>query len=128
MPRPSKHKPIPLREEITPLGPRLARLRKLRGFSQYSLADEMGVSRKQIADYERGLAHPNDEMIIRLSLTLKISADTLLGLKELELPENPLNVRFTKRLKELDRLSEAKKKAVIQILDQFILPEQSPHE
>jgi len=53
MPRPPKNKLEPLDLGILPLGPRLARLRKLRGFSQYSLADEMGVSRKQIADYER---------------------------------------------------------------------------
>lgn len=125
MPRPPKNKPEPLHLGIPPLGPRLSRLRKLRGYSQYSLAEEMGVSRKQIADYERGLAHPNDEMIIRLSVTLNISADTLLGLKEIDLPEKPLNVRFTKRLKELDKLPEPKKRAVIRILDEFIRPDQS---
>jgi transcriptional regulator with XRE-family HTH domain len=119
MPRPSKNKPAPLDLGITPLGPRIARLRKLRGFSQYSLADFMGISRKQIADYERGIAHPNDEMIVRLAITLKVSTDTLLGLKDIDLPEEPPSVRFTKRLRDLENLPESKKRAVIKILDEF---------
>jgi transcriptional regulator with XRE-family HTH domain len=123
MPRPPKTKPDPLDLGITPLGPRLARLRKLRGFSQYSLAEHMGISRKQVADYERGLAHPNDEMIIRLAITLRVSTDTLLGLKEIDLPEESPNIRFTKRLRDLEQLSEPKKRAVIKILDEFIRPE-----
>lgn len=123
MPRPPKTKPAPLELGIPPLGPRLARLRKLRGFSQYTLADHMGISRKQIADYERGLAHPNDEMIIRLAITLKVSTDTLLGLKEIDLPEESPNIRFTKRLRDLEQLPESKKRAVIKILDEFTRPE-----
>ena len=83
----------------------------------------MGISRKQIADYERGLAHPNDDMIIRFAITLKVSADTLLGLKEIDFPEEKPNIRFTRRLKDLEQLSETKKRAVIKILDEFIRPE-----
>jgi len=123
MPRPPKNKPEPLEIGISPFGPRLAKLRKLRGFSQYSLADTIGVSRKQIADYEQGLAHPNDDMIVRLAITLKITSDTLLGLKELELPEETPNIRFTRRLKDLENLPESKKRAVIKILDEFIRPD-----
>jgi len=122
VPRPAKFKPEPLITGIPPLGPRLARLRKLRGYTQYSLADIMGVSRKQIADYERGLAHPNDEMLTRITLTLKISADTLLGLKDIDTTETPTNTRFTRRLKELELLPEPKKKALIRIIDEFISP------
>lgn len=122
MPRPPKNKPEPLDLGILPLGPRLAKLRKLRGFSQYTLADEMGVSRKQIADYETGLAHPNDEMIIRLAIILKVTSDTLLGLNTIELPEENSSIRFTRRLKDLEKLPESKKRAVIKILDEFIKP------
>lgn len=80
----------------------------------------MGVSRKQIADYERGLAHPNDEMIIRLALTLLVSTDTLLGLKEIELPQKSANIRFPKRLEGLEQLPESKKRVIIKIIDEFI--------
>ena len=92
----------------------------MKGYSQYSLADELGVSRKKISDYERGIAHPNDDMIIRLAITLKVSADTLLGLKEADFPMNTSSVRFTKRIKELDSLPESKKRAIVRILDEFI--------
>jgi transcriptional regulator with XRE-family HTH domain len=123
MPRPAKSKPAPLDLGISPLGPRLAKLRKLRGFSQYTLADHMGISRKQIADYERGIAHPNDEMIIRLAVTLKVSTDMLLGLKDIELPDESPSIRFTKRLRDLEKLPETKKRAIIKILDEFARPE-----
>jgi len=123
MPRPAKSKPAPLDLGISPLGPRLAKLRKLRGFSQYTLADHMGISRKQIADYERGIAHPNDEMIIRLAVTLKVTTDMLLGLKDVELPDESPSIRFTKRLRDLEQLPESKKRAIIKILDEFARPE-----
>ena len=122
MPRPPKNRPEPLALDIAPLRQQLAKLRKLRGFSQYSLADATGISRKQISDYERGLAHPNDEMITRLAITLQVTTDTLLGLKDVELPEKIFNTRFTRRLKKLEQLPESKKRAVIKILDAFIEP------
>ena len=122
MPRPSKFIPKPIDPHISPLGPRLAKIRRLKGFTQYTLADMMGVSRKQIADYERGLALPNADMIIRLATALKISADTLLGLKDTVPKENVQNVRFTRRLRDIEELSESKKRAVVKILDEFIRP------
>lgn len=80
----------------------------------------MGITRKQITDYETGRVHMNDEMIIRFAITLKISADNLLGLKEIDMPLEPPNIRFTRRLKDLEKLPESKKRAVIKILDEFI--------
>jgi transcriptional regulator with XRE-family HTH domain len=122
MARPPKAQPKPIDHELSPIGPRLAQLRKLRGYSQQALAETMGISQKQITDYETGRVHMNDEMIIRFSLSLRVSADTLLGLKEIDTAEAPTNTRFTKRLRELELLPEAKKKAVVRILDEFISP------
>lgn len=120
MARPMKKPPAPIEPSISPIGIRLARIRKLRGFSQESLAEIMGITRKQITDYETGRVHMNDEMIIRFAITLKISADNLLGLKEIDMPLEPPNIRFTRRLKDLEKLPESKKRAVIKILDEFI--------
>lgn len=120
MPRPPKIKPEPLDLGIAPLGPRLTKLRKLRGYSQYALAELMHISRKQISDYERGIAHPNDEMIIRLALALKVSSDTLLGLKEVDLPIENQSIRFTKRLRDLEQLPEMRKRAIVKILDELV--------
>jgi len=60
---------------------------------------------------------PNREFI------LKVSTDTLLGLNEINFPEEALNIRFTRRLKDLEKLPESKKRAVIKILDEFIKQE-----
>ena len=62
----------------------------------------------------------NDEMIIRFALSLKVSADSILGLKEIDLPEEPPSIRFTKRLRDLDQLSEPRKRAIIKMLDALI--------
>lgn len=123
MPRPSKLVPKPIILPIAPLGPRLAKLRRLKGFTQYTLADAMGVSRKQIADYERGLALPNSDMVIRLAITLKITTDLLLGLKGLTFADADVaNVRFTRRLKALEMLPESKKRVIVKLFDEFIGP------
>ncbi|GHV87849.1 hypothetical protein AGMMS50267_02090 [Spirochaetia bacterium] len=83
----------------------------------------MGVSRKQIADYERGLALPNSDMVIRLAITLKITTDLLLGLKGLTFADADVaNVRFTRRLKALEMLPESKKRVIVKLFDEFIGP------
>ena len=123
MGHPIKHKPPPLDNlHIIPISRQLAKIRKIKGFTQYTLADSIGVSRKQISDYERGLALPNSDMVIRLATTLKVSTDTLLGLKNIELSASIPNVRFTRRLKDIEELPESKKRAIIKILDEFLRP------
>ncbi len=120
MPRPPKRTPKPLPHVDLPIGKRIAHYRKLRGFSQQALADEIGISQRQIATYETGRIHLNDEMIIRFALTLKVPADELLGLKPMRPKEDPPTLRHTRRLSELMRLPEAKKRAVFKILDDLI--------
>jgi len=120
MPQPAKKKPQPLPQTDTPLGRRIARLRKLQGFSQEALAEKMGISRKQITDYETGRVHLNDEMIVRFALTLKVSTDQLLGLKPLHAREDAGTLRYTRRLRELMKLPESRKRTVLKVLDDLI--------
>jgi len=120
MPRPRKYNPKPLPQTEMSIGKRIAQIRKLRGFSQDALAQAMGVSRKQITDYETGKAHLNDEMVIRLALTLKVPTDELLGLKALHSEKDQPPLRLTRRIRELTRLPEAKKKAILKTLDDLI--------
>ena len=82
MPQPAKKKPAPVPGIDTAIGKRIAQYRKERGYSQEALADAIGISRKQVADYETGRVHLNDEMIIRFAVTLNVSADEFLGLKQ----------------------------------------------
>lgn len=124
MARPPKEDIKALDIGTTPLGSRLANLRKLRGYSQQALADFMGISQKQITDYETGRVHMSDQMVIRFAISLKVSADTILGLKEIDLPEEMPSIRFTKRLRDLEQLPEPRKRAIIKILDELIRTDQ----
>jgi ribosome-binding protein aMBF1 (putative translation factor) len=54
VPRPPKKTPQPLPRIDVPIGKRIAHYRKLRGFSQQALADEMGISQRQIATFTTG--------------------------------------------------------------------------
>jgi len=118
MPRPSKNSPLPV--PPLPIGARIALLRKAQGLSQEGLAEVMGISRKQIADYEAGRVRMNDEMVVRFALTLKVSADELLGLKDNDEIKNAPALRFTRRLRELQELPEQKRKAILKTLDDLI--------
>ena len=90
MPRKSRLKLPPL-DLVTnePLGQRLARFRKERGYTQLELSEKTGILRELISDYERGRLRPNYEVIIRFALALEISADELLGIKPSTYPSVP---------------------------------------
>lgn len=118
MPRPAKIAPPPL--PPIPTGERIASLRKAKGLSQEALAEIMGISRKQITDYETGRARMNDEMVVRFALALNVSTDQLLGIKNLDDSEGIPSLRITRRLRELDRLPEQKRKAILKTLDDLI--------
>ena len=121
MARPRKYTAQPIPFSIN-VGKQLSLWRKRRGFTQEALAETMGISRKQITDYETGRVHMNDEMIIRFALTLKVPTDTLLGLKNANVLFEKYNIRFTRRLKDIERLPESKKRAIVKILDEFLKP------
>lgn len=58
---------------------KLADLRKKRGLSQYKLADELGFSRGQIANYEQGKREPDFETLKKLAEYFNVTTDYLLG-------------------------------------------------
>lgn len=62
------------------IGSRLAALRKERGYSQETLAEELNVSRQAISKWERGEASPDTENLIALARLYQVSIDTLVGL------------------------------------------------
>jgi transcriptional regulator with XRE-family HTH domain len=56
------------------------RLRQLRGFdvTQAEFARKLGISQSQLSKYERGVAAPPADILIRLKELLQISVDWLL--------------------------------------------------
>jgi len=119
MPSPWKHKPEPLKLGSEAIAERIKRLRKLRGLTQAGLAKKIGISCGLLASYEYGKNRLFDEMIIRLSIALRVSTDTILGVQDFP-HEDFASTRFTRRLKKLEKLPEAKKKVIISNLDDFI--------
>ncbi|KZM54943.1 helix-turn-helix domain-containing protein [Aeribacillus pallidus] len=63
-------------------GKRLASLRKKMGISQYELADRLGFSRGQLANYEQGKRQPDFDTLQKIADFFEVSTDYLLGRSE----------------------------------------------
>ena len=102
------------------MGAKIVFFRKKLGLSQELLAENIGISRKQVSDYELGKANLSHEMVIRFSIALGISADDLLGLSDIDIDQSQPSLRITRRIRELERLPEQKKKAILKTIDDLI--------
>lgn len=60
-------------------GERLALLRRKTGLSQYTLADKLGMSRGQLANYEQGQREPDFATVNQLAEFFDVTTDYLLG-------------------------------------------------
>lgn len=121
MPQPRKNQPSSI--DLTDsdlIGSQIKRSRLKRGLSQAELAAQVGLSREAIAAYESGRVRLLDDMIARIAIALSVSADVLLGLKPIPNDEEKSALRLTRRLRELDRLPEQKRKAILKTLDDLI--------
>jgi transcriptional regulator with XRE-family HTH domain len=108
--------PIDINNEES-IGKRLARIRKERGFTQQELADKIGITRSVIMDYERNRNHMYDEVIIRLAITLGITSDVLLGLKNIKSGLNTPSLKVIKRINEIEKLPPLKQKKALENID-----------
>lgn len=61
------------------IGERLKQARTAKGWSQQALGDLIGVSKVSICGYEIGTRTPSMDVLIRLSETLGISIDHIIG-------------------------------------------------
>lgn len=103
-------------------GQRLARLRKLRGYTQRVLATESGVSQRMIAYYETHTATPPGDALATIARALDISMDELLGLKAsaTEAPASTASLRLWRQFREIESLPEADRKAVLRLVDALV--------
>ena len=112
-------------EQPGDFGKRLAQLRKAAGYTQQELADEIGATRRMIAYYETESDHPPTNMLLGLATALSVTTDELLGLTATrgKQPKQP-DSRLLRRMQQIDKLSAAKKRQVMQVIDTFIEAEQ----
>jgi len=66
----------------TPIGKRIAKIRKGLGLTQEELGKKIGIKRFMVSDYELGRVRLHDEMVARFAIALNVSADYLVGLKD----------------------------------------------
>ena len=101
---------------------RLARLRKLRGFTQRALASASGVSQRMIAYYETHSATPPGDTSAALAHALNVPLDELLGLKAsaTEAPASTASLHLWRQLREVETLPEADRKAVLRFVDALV--------
>lgn len=70
--------PEALRKNI---GARLAMFRKLRGITQVSIAQQLGIHKSMLSNYEAGRSEPPFKHFVKICRILNVSADAVLGLK-----------------------------------------------
>lgn len=103
------------------IGERINNIRKQKGLTQQDLAEIVGIERRLISEYETGRVRIYDEMIARIAMALNVSTDILHGIKRQEITsEANITIRYTKRIKEIEKLPEHKKRAVLKTLDDSI--------
>jgi transcriptional regulator with XRE-family HTH domain len=117
MPRKRKKGLPPLKLGAETVGQRISRLRKERGLTQKELAQQIGITNNLVSDYETGRLMLNGEMVARFAIILKVSADTILGLKVVSREDSQPSLRILKRLKKIASLPAYQKKTLLKTID-----------
>lgn len=101
---------------------RLTSLRRDRGLTQRALADEIGVHVTQLRRYEAGTSQPTLDVLRRMAVSLRVSADLLLfDGTERDSDDEELRYQF----EAVAHLDPAEKAAVKSLLDGFLLRHQA---
>lgn len=66
-------------ESVLPMGSQIKSARKAAGFSQQSLADELGLTKQAISTYETGKANPSAQTLVKMSTILGVDIAHLMS-------------------------------------------------
>jgi transcriptional regulator with XRE-family HTH domain len=109
-------------------GDRLARLRKARGFTQTELGERIGLSQRMVTYYERRSGRPPAHVLPHLAAALKVSVDELVGYERLKEPAAPRNARLWRKLRDIEKLNEPDRKAVLRFVDALLVKQRLEHQ
>jgi transcriptional regulator with XRE-family HTH domain len=103
-------------------GNRLKELRKRRGLSQVDLARRLGLHQSLISQYECGYLRLHGALLVRLAQALDTTPDEILTATPPTpaAAEPPLDRRFLRRLKQVEKLSPHQKKLLLGTIDAFL--------
>lgn len=96
---------------------RLVTLRKQKGYTQQVLADAIAINVSQLKRYEAGTSQPTLEVLRKLSITLNVTADTLIFDENERGPDEELRLHF----EAISRFDTEERKVVKALLDSLIL-------
>lgn len=100
---------------------RLAKRRKELGLTQQGLADKAGVHMMQIHRYESGNAQPSLDVLKKLTVALRLSADYLLFEEGERGPSDELRLQF----EAVSQLDPDEKEVVRNVLEGLLLKNQA---
>lgn len=107
-------------ERLAGFGERLAMLRRGAGYTQTELAEEVGVSQRNIAYYEGQTQHPPTAILPELARALRVTTDKLLGVTPIREGTRPRSSRLQRRLSAIEKLDTREKRQILAFLDTFI--------
>lgn len=96
---------------------RLAFLRKGRGLTQAALSDQVGVHVTQLRRYEAGTSQPTLDVLRKLAVALRVSADTLVFDERERGPQDDMRLQF----EAVSRLEPEEKEVVKSVLEGILL-------
>ena len=106
---------------VQSFGQRLAQYRQAAGYSQRELATELSISHRMVAYYETAGYCPLD-LLPRFAQVLGVTTDALLGDTKQKAGKetNNRDSRLWRRFAQIEKLSPAERKPIIQVLDAFL--------
>lgn len=117
--RPTIRKP-PLDFGGETLGQRLARIRKLRGYTQRELAQKVGIGQVLVSAYETDRRLFSAEMAVRFALALDVSTDELLHPKVKKHSGQKPSLRVLRRMRQIEKLPPLQQSTLLRTIDGFL--------
>jgi len=105
-------------EDKENFGRRLLQFRKAAGYSQYTLAHEMGITQRMVLHYENARGNPPLHLFPKFAKALGVTTDQLFGLEKTK-TESKDN-RLRRRIAEVEKLPLPQRKEVARYLDTFL--------
>jgi transcriptional regulator with XRE-family HTH domain len=107
-------------ENIVQLGSNICESRKSIGITQVELASVLGINKRTLCSYEKGLRRVPIDLLPSIASTLKVSVDQLLGLQTLDIDGRSSDAKLMKRFQKISSLPEDDKKTIVHIIDTLL--------
>lgn len=102
------------------IGKRLRELRKARGLTQIEVAEKLGIQQALLSAYELGQVRIHGALVAAFASIFKVSADQILGLKEIKGNGAVHDRRFLRRLERIEKLPRRAKQTLLGTIDTYL--------